>query len=111
MLGQGLVCDAAPTAQQFAALVQATALRTFCVGLGFGVVTIDQSLPFHSSASVCMVPPLPVDASPTAQQSEAPAQVTPIRRLFLAATPREEALGVVTMDQLMPFHCSAKVEV
>jgi hypothetical protein len=68
---------AKPTAQQFAALVQATALRMFCDGLGFGVVTIDQSLPFHSSARVCSVPPLPVDVSPTAQQSEVPVQVTP----------------------------------
>jgi hypothetical protein len=60
---------------------------------------MDQAAPFHSSARVWVIPPLPLDASPTAQQLEELVHATPKRLLF----GEELGLGVGTMDQEKPL--------
>jgi len=67
------------------------------------VLWIDQLVPFHRSPSVVETP-APF-AYPTAVQALADVQDTAKRSLFVAPL----GLGVVGMDQLVPFHVSASV--
>lgn len=92
-----------PTAQQSEKLMQVTPWRSLLGELVLGVVTMDQALPFQCSARV-WVATEPMLEIPTAQQSEVLTQATPSRRLVC-----ELVLGVVTMDQALPFQCSARV--
>lgn len=92
-----------PTAQQSEELMQATPWRSLVGELVLGVVTMDHVLPFQCSARV-WVATEPMLEIPTAQQSEVLTQATPSRRLV-----GELVLGVVTMDQALPFQCSARV--
>ena len=94
---------AKPTAQQSEVPVHATAERLSSEGLGFGVVTIDQALPFQCSASVTFAPGKSL--TPTAQQSEALTHATPRSWLPWPGL----GLGVVMIDQALPFQCSASV--
>ena len=65
-----------PTAQQSVGDAQVTPERAlFCAVLVLGEATIVHEVPFQCSMSVCWV--LPLLKSPTAQQLEAEAQVTP----------------------------------
>ena len=82
--------------------MQVTPARELCwllPGLAFGVTTMDQSLPFHCSASVVWA-----SETPTAQQSAALTHTTPLRLV----SPDRLGLGVVTIDQTLPFQCSAR---
>jgi hypothetical protein len=97
--------EATPTAQQSEVLTQATPERKLTDEVVLGVGTMDQALPFHCSANVCPGAPLMGKVCPTAQQSEVLTQATPERRENVEGF----GLGVGTMDQMLPFHCSIKV--
>ena len=66
---------------------------------------MDQALPFQCSDRVSGRLFGAVSAKPTAEQSEAPAQVTPERTLAEVLGLRELA----TIDHAVPFQCSASV--
>jgi hypothetical protein len=68
---------------------------------------MDHALPFQCSARVASDAPVPVvngPDTPTAQQSEVLTQASPMSKLA------SEGLvsGVVTVDQTLPFQCSAR---
>lgn len=67
------------------------------------MVTIDQAVPFQCAARVTKAEVLFI--CPTAQQSDTLVQATALNSLFC----EELVLGVGTMDQALPFQCSAKV--
>ncbi len=79
-------------------------LPRMLTGLGFGVATIDQVLPFQCSASVWSVVLVPLP-NPVAQQFELLAHVTPLR----AFNVERLGFGVATVDQALPFQWAAKV--
>jgi hypothetical protein len=94
----------APTAVQPVAAVQDTLDRKLKavltpVGIGLGVGWIDQVVPFHCSASVVWLVPVPL--CPTAEHALAAVQDTPER----VPPPVGFAVGWIT--QVVPFDCSA----
>jgi hypothetical protein len=76
--------------------------------LGFGLLTLDQVVPFQCTISVRFtsegVPQLDAQYSPAAQESFAPVALTPYRRLN-----RVLGLGLVTCDQEVPSQCMIRV--
>jgi hypothetical protein len=97
-----------PTAWQNTAPAHDTALNSAESPLGrvpFGLVTMVHAVPFHISVSVTVE--VPEAAVPTAMQNEPPLQETPKKSL----SPEPAGLGLVTMFQAVPFHCSMRVEV
>lgn len=96
----------APTAMQKVALVQSTWLSTLPVVFGLVVGTTDQTEPFHISASVTTSLDALV-AEPTAMQKLGPTQDTEVRLTFVSP----EGFDEVTMDQVDPFHISARLVV
>jgi hypothetical protein len=94
-----------PTAVQAVLDVHDTPMTPLpVVPVGLGVVWIDQLVPFHCSANVTsgLEPVL----DPTAVQAVLDVHDTPLR-LLLSVAP--VGLGVVWIDQLVPFHRSANV--
>lgn len=77
---------------------------TPATGAGLGLDTIDQEEPSHCSMRVCAAVVLE-DAEPTAMHSEAEGHEIAVRSLFTAVL----VLGLGTIDQLVPFHCSIRV--
>src|SRR5216684_3928238 len=71
----------------------------FPAGLGLGLGTALQLVPFHCSITVVVIPLMSV-TEPTAQMSLAETAATP------ASRPAE---GLETAAQLVPFHCSVRV--
>jgi hypothetical protein len=98
-----------PTALQVVGLKQFTAIRlSFSVVETFGLETTDQADPFQDSTSVC--PGFtPSEKVPTAWQKDAPTHETPARLLLAPLT--SDPLGLETMAQDEPFHCSTRVDV
>ncbi len=93
-----------PAAVQAVADVHDTPLRLLpWAPLGLGVAWMAQLVPFHRSASVRPVPPLLL-YPPTAVHAAADVHDTPLRALPWAPA----GLGVDWMDQLEPFHRSAR---
>lgn len=73
-----------PTAVQLVAVVHETAESALVVApAGFGVVWIDQAVPFHASARVTSTPE-PLTYSPTAMQAVAAVHETPESALLVA---------------------------
>src|SRR6516164_5668612 len=96
-----------PTASHTVADVQETPLSLLMIAPPTSwVFLIAQLLPFHSSASVSMLPPLMV-ASPTASQRDAETHETSLS--WLEVTPA--GFGVDWTLQELPFHSSASVSV
>lgn len=94
-----------PTASQEFAAVQETPLSSLMTAPPTSWVPVMvQLLPFHSSASVCMLPPLTA-ASPTASHRDAETHETSLS--WLEVTPA--GLGVAWTLQELPFHSSASV--
>jgi hypothetical protein len=92
-----------PTPVQKAAFLQITPANVPVSPVGSeGNVAVDQAVPFHARARGTSDPVLP--ASPVATQNVALEQLT-LRRLAWVV----ETFGVVMMDQVVPFHCSANV--
>src|SRR5215467_14491339 len=96
-----------PTASHAFAAVQETPLSSLMTAPPTSwVLLIVQVLPFHSSASVSILPPL-MEAWPTASHRDAETQETSLS--WLEVTPA--GLGVGWMLQVLPFHASASVSV
>ena len=94
-----------PTAKQTVALVHATPLRSVTVEpVGFGLLEIAHVVPFQRSTSE-PVTPLTV-ASPTARQFVVLVHATPLRTVL----PEPVGLGLLTIDQAVPFHRSTSDE-
>ena len=94
-----------PTALHEFAAVQVMPLSSLMIAPPTSwVFLMVQLLPFHSSASVCMVPPLTL-AWPTASHRDAETQKTSLS--WLEVTPA--GFGVDWTLQLLPFHTSARV--
>src|SRR5207302_341629 len=74
-------------------------------GLGLGLGTIDQLMPFHRSMRGTTAPELLAMETPTAKQLVVPVHDTPYSALYLA--PGGLRLG--TIDQLVPLHRSTSV--
>jgi hypothetical protein len=68
-----------------------------------GLVTIDQLVPFQCSTSVLSADV--VEELPTAKQLVVLAHATPYRMTAFVPV----GLGLVTIDQLVPFQCSTNV--
>jgi hypothetical protein len=96
-----------PTAHTSDGPVAATALRTFAVGLGLGLLTVSQLVPFHRSISVTYCP-LTAVWKPTAQTFDDESATTPFNA-FWTPSPPVEKLGLGTIVQLVPFQCSTSV--
>jgi hypothetical protein len=92
-----------PTAVQAVADVHETELRR-SPPVGLGVLWIDQSVPFQRSANVASLPTR-LKESPTAVQAVLDVHDTPTS--WLSDAPL--GFGVVSMDQLVPFQCSANI--
>src|SRR5215472_815391 len=96
-----------PTASHAVAAVHETSLSRLMVAPPTSwVLLIVQLLPFHSSASVSMLPPLMV-AWPTASHRDAETHETSLS--WLEVTPA--GFGVDWTPQELPFHTSASVSV
>jgi len=94
-----------PTEMQAVDDMHDTASSSLSVApVGFGVPSMAQPLPFQTSAKVTAVPAL-LTMNPTAVQAVEDVHDTPFRALRLAPV----GLGVVSTDQLVPFHASANV--
>ena len=94
-----------PTAVQELVEVQATLLRRVSSEPeGLGVVSIDHDVPLRFSTKVVVLPELSSEP-PTAMHLVEEVHDTPSR--VLACAP--EGLGVVSMDQEVPFHSSARL--
>jgi hypothetical protein len=94
-----------PTAKQLVVLGHDTPLSKEAVApVGLGLVRTDQLVPFHCSTSVVVAPKWAED-EPTAKQLVALGHDTPFSSDWIALV----GFGVVTTDQLVPFHCSANV--
>ncbi len=94
--------EAVPTAMQLAVLGHDTPVRPLLDAFtGFGLATTDQLAPSHCSTSV----PVGVElakALPTAVQLAAEGHDTLLRPYSMAPA----GAGVVTIDQVVPSHCS-----
>jgi hypothetical protein len=99
-----LVLFEVPTAVQAVDEAHETELSWASVGDGLGVVRSVQLVPSHVSATVCCIP-LELVVVPTAAHDGAVVHDTPLR--FVLSAP--DRLGVVWIDQLMPFQPSASV--
>jgi len=93
-----------PTAVHAVADVHATPFRKAPPCAGLGVTWRLQLVPFHRSANTRAAPDL-VCPLPTAMHADGPVHETPSSPL--KASPL--GLGVGTMRQVLPFHCSASV--
>ena len=70
-----------------------------------GDATIDQLVPFQRSDNGWSVPDDVLELTPIAMQLVALAHETRSRR----ANATDAGFGLVTIDQVVPFHCSTKV--
>ena len=91
-----------PAASHILVETQETPSRTL-KALGLGVGWMTHIAPFHDSANV-LVAPLTC-AEPTAVQEVADTQETLVNELYVAPL----GVGVGSIDQAVPFHCSARV--
>ena len=93
-----------PTAKQLVAAEHETACKPdAAVSVPFGLVTIDQLVPFQLSTNVLLAELLP--ETPTATQLVAAEHDTPSS----SDPPVPVRLGLVTIDQLVPFQLSTNV--
>ncbi len=94
--------DPVPTAKQLVAPVHATPDNSLdCEDSGFGDGTTDHDVPFHCWISVNLSS-VPVEYVPTAKQLVTDRHVTSCSSALNAPG----GLGLVTIDQLVPFHRS-----
>ena len=91
-----------PVATQNDTETHDTEYRTLPMVLGLGLVTVDQTLPFHCSTNVRLFEPL--FWVPVATQKDTETHDTEFRELLVVP-----GLGLVTVDQTLPFHCSTNV--
>jgi len=97
--------DLSPTAKQLVVSTHDTASSSALVepSVGFGLPTIDHLVPFQRSTNVLL--PEVVEKKPTAKQLDVLGHVTPSRAESVAPV----GFGLATIDQLVPFQCSANV--
>ena len=93
----------APTAVHTVGPTHDTESSVVCVADVLGLDARDQLLPFQVSTSVSKSM-LSVEDEPTAVHAEGPVHDTPVRAFWTGA-----ALGLTTMDQLLPSHISTSV--
>jgi hypothetical protein len=93
-----------PTAKHVVVVGHDTPLRPLPdAPAGLGLASIDHVVPFHSSTNV-LGGAAAVNV-PTAKHRVVVGHDTPARPLLVAPT----GLGLATIDQVVPFHCSTKV--
>jgi hypothetical protein len=78
-------------------------VRPEVVPPGLGLGTIDQAVPFQCSIRVCSMVEPDSSQEPTAQALDADRSSTPLK----LAVPVPAGTGTATLDQAVPFHCSA----